>query len=289
MQRLVCGIEVAVRGQLLRTASLLNEGYDFINDPASFFTALAKTDSRIDLLTFVQPIAQPKPIYTFDCELDQLAVLPIHTYEDWWKKQINDKTRNMVRRASKKGVAIREFHLDEQAARSIKTIYDESPIRQGKPFKHYGKDLETIYKEHITFVDRSRFIGAFVGEQLIGFVKLVRQPGWASMMQIISLISHRDKSPTNALIARSVEICAETKTPLLQYGMWSRRGIGEFKEHHGFRSYAVPRYYVPLSRTGRIALTLGMNKSIRSRIPERYVDRMISVRAAWNTFKLNIK
>jgi hypothetical protein len=36
-------------------------------------------------------------------------------------------------------------------------------------------------------------------------------------MQIISMISHRDKAPTNALLAKR-EICAERGVPKLQYG-----------------------------------------------------------------------
>jgi hypothetical protein len=285
MQRSVCGLEVLIRGKLFRTISLRNEGYEFIDQPEAFSNEVRRCGSCADLLTFTQSIGRPDPIYDYHRDWDQLAVLPITTYEEWWKRQINDKTRNMVRKAGKKGVVLMPFQLDEQAIRGIKAIYDESPIRQGKPFKHYGKDLQTLFREHATFIDRSEFIGAFLDEMLIGFVKLVHQAGWSSMMQIISLTSQRDKAPTNALIAKSVEICGGKGVPYLQYGIWSRRGIGEFKEHHCFRSFQVPRYYVPISSVGRVVLSLGMHKQIRSRIPDRYFDRLIEIRAGWFKFK----
>jgi hypothetical protein len=289
MQRTVSGIDVSVQGGVLRTVSLLNEGYEFITRPDLFCNALGQARLNADVLTFTQSIAESTPIYDYHREWDQLAVLPIQSYENWWKRQINDKTRNMIRKAGKKGVAIRSFQLDEGTTQAIKAIYDECPIRQGKPFKHYDKDLQTLFQSHATFGDRSEFIGAFLDDKLIGFVKLVHQAGWSSMMQIISFISHRDKAPTNALIAKAVEICADRGVPRLQYGIWSRRGIGEFKEHHGFQAYSVPRYYIPLSSLGRIALALGVHKPIRAQVPEKYIDRMISARAAWHELRLKLK
>jgi len=47
-----------------------------------------------------------------------------------------------------------------------------APSARGKPNVHYGKDIHTVRKEEATFLDRSIFIGAFLGEELIGFVKL---------------------------------------------------------------------------------------------------------------------
>ena len=162
-------------------------------------------------------------------------------------------------RRLKKGVVLRNVPLDDELVRGIKTIYDESPVRQGKRFKHYGLDLEALHAAHASYLDRSEFVGAFLDDRLIGFIKLVHQPGWSSLMQIISLISERDKAPTNALIAKAVEICAEKQIPRLQYGIWSRRTIGDFKERHAFEEYRVPRYYVPLTPLGQAALALGLH------------------------------
>jgi hypothetical protein len=282
---LIEGLAISVDGRTCRTARLSNEGFDFVDDPDRLGNAILASALRVDLLTFVQRIAEPEPKYAYHLEWDPLAVLPIESYEQWWKRQINDKTRNMIRKAKKKGVILRTVLLDDELVRKIKVIYDESPVRQGKPFKHFGRDFETLKRTHATYLDQSEFIGAFLEDQLVGFVKLVHQPGWSSLMQIISLISQRDKAPTNALIAKAVEICAQKRIPRLQYGIWSRRGIGDFKEHHGFHPYRVPRYYMPLSVTGKLAIASGLHRPLIARVPEDWLDRIASLRANWNSFR----
>lgn len=279
------GWRVQIKGVLLRTARLSSEWYEFIDEPGRFIDRLRTAACRADLLTFLQPLSEPKPKYGYYCELDKAAVLPISTYDNWWKTQINDKTRNMVRRAGKKGVTLQVSELNDEFLRGIKTVYDECPIRQGKPFKHYGKDLETIRREHSAFLERSEIIGAYAEGELIGFVKVVYQGAWASLMNIIAKISEREKSPTNALIAKAVERCADRGIGLLHYGIWSRQGMGDFKMHHGFQCYEVPRYYVPLSARGRQGLRWGMHKGFGGHLPESWLDVFTRGRTRWYNFR----
>ena len=55
-----------------------------------------------------------------------------------------------------------------------------------------------------TFPDTSVFIGAFLEEKLIGFAKLTHDEGCsqAAIMHIVAKVQHRDKAPTNALVAQ---------------------------------------------------------------------------------------
>ena len=62
----------------------------------------------------------------------------------------NDKTRNMVRKAGKKDVSIRVVGFDDKLVEGIAEIYNESPLRQGNRFRHYGKDFETLKAAHAT-------------------------------------------------------------------------------------------------------------------------------------------
>ena len=279
------GPRLSISSGLCRTVRLRSEWYDFVSDPELELKELREQRVRADLFTFLQRIPDLTPRYDYPCELNKAAVLPIESYDAWWKSQINDKTRNMVRKATKKGVVLRIVELDDSLLHGIKAIYDESPLRQGRPFKHFAKDLETLRRDHETFVERSEFIGAFHEDQLVGFVKLVFQGGWASMMQIISAIAHRDKAPTNALIAKAVERCAIKGVPLLQYGSWSRGGIGEFKAHHGFQCFNVPRYYVPLTVRGRACLKLGLHLEISDRLPESLFLKLLVVRSKLYAFR----
>ena len=274
------------RRGISRLCSLRDEYYDFVEDPAMFLREL-NNDPRLkaDLFTFTQPFPEPEPKFSFHLEWDSAAVVFLSTYDHWWKKQIKDKTRNMVRKAQKTGVELRLVEFSDELVRGIQTIYNESPIRQGKRFWHYGKDLETLRREHGTFLDQSQFVGAYWKGELIGFIKIVHGCGVSNLMNIVSMISHRDKAPTNALIAKAVELCAERGIPRLQYGTGNSRSIGDFKKHHGFEEVRVPRYFVPLNLKGALALKLGLHRPLDRCIPESWRNRLLSLRAKWVAFR----
>ena len=79
--------------------------------------------------------------------------------------------------------------------------------------------LEQARKYACTFPDQSIWIGAFLGDQMIGFVKLVTDESrsQACMVHILSMVRHKDKAPTNALIAQAVRSCADRAIPHLVY------------------------------------------------------------------------
>jgi len=278
------GKELIVSGKACRLCRLQDEYYEFIQHPAEFIAGLEK-ETKADLFTFLQEVPDREPKHPFHLEWDSAAVLPLSTYEHWWKKQINDKTRNMVRKAQKTGVNIREVEFCDDLVRGIQVIYNECPLRQGRAFKHYGKDFETIRREHATFLDRSQFVGAYHSDALIGFVKLVHGRQISNLMNIISMISHRDKAPTNALLAKAVEVCTGRGIPYLQYGTGNSRSIGDFKKHHAFEEFLIPRYYVPLTWKGALVLKTGFHRRLEDRIPEKWREGLLSVRAKWNKMR----
>ena len=243
----ICGKDIQVRGRLVRIARLAAEKYDFLSDPDAALRAIRNSGVRVDLLTFTQCLPDVTPLYNFPLEWDNLAALPVRTFDDWWTQQINGKTRNMVRRAEK-SLTVREVPFDDVLVRGIRGIYNECPIRQGRAFWHYGKDLDTVRRENATFLERSVFLGVFLGETLIGFAKLVsdEEKRQAALMQIVSMIAHRDKAPTNALIAQAVRSCADRGIGHLVYSQFSygrkeRDGLSDFKQHNGFQRIDLPR------------------------------------------------
>jgi hypothetical protein len=281
--------EVVVSGRFLRTVRLKAEYYEWVDDPHGFVAEAKAGRVRADLFTFLQGVSDRSPRYDFHLEWESVAVLPITKYEDWWKKQINDKTRNMIRKAQKSGVEVRAVEFTDDLVKGIVEIYNESPLRQGKPFRHYGKDFETVKRDHISYLEKSDFIGSFYKDELIGFVKLVHGKGVSSLMQIISKISHRDKAPTNALIAKAVEICAERGVSYLHYGIWSRRSLGDFKKHHAFERFDLPRYFVPLNLKGKLILQLRLHRKLSDRLPESWLNFMTDLRSKWNSFKYDAR
>ena len=284
----ICGKEINVQGRLIRIARLDADKYQFLDDPEPVLDGLRKSGIRIDLFTFMQKITETSPKYRYPMEWDNLAALPVSTFDHWWTEQIGFKARNKAKQAEKKGVTLREVPFDGALVQGIWEIYNECPVRQGKPFVHYGKDIETVRKEEATFLDSSIFIGAFLGERLIGFVKLVSDQTrtQAGLMNIVSMIQHRDKAPTNALIAHAVRSCAERGIPYLvysnfAYGKKQRDSLSDFKERNGFQRIDLPRYYIPLTRIGRAALRLGLNKKFVDHVPEPVLARLRALRKAW--------
>ena len=133
---------------------------------------LRKSHPPVDIFTFMQKLPDTSPKYNYPMEWDNLAVLPVTTFDDWWTRQIGFKARNKAKQASKKGVIVREVGFDDALALGIWGIYNESPVRQGRRFPHYGKSFEEVRRMSSTFLDSSIFIGAYLDEKLIGFIKL---------------------------------------------------------------------------------------------------------------------
>jgi hypothetical protein len=291
----VCDKEIKVEGRLIRIARVAAEDYEFIEDPGTAVAGLRNCGARVDLFTFTQRLADTSPKSRYPMELDNLAVLPISTFDNWWN-QIGPKTRNKARLAAKKGLVIQEAPFDDNLAYGIWRIYNECPLRQGRPFPHYGKDLETVRAMTATFLESSIFIGAFLEGELVGFLKLTMDESrsQAGIMYILSMVKHRDKSPTNALLAQAVRSCAERG---IAYCVYSRFDFGkkqhdslrDFKENNGFRRADVPRYYAPLTRLGRCALQLGLHRSIHQYMPEVVLAKMHEMRGFWYKQKFGLR
>jgi hypothetical protein len=289
----ICNRKIKIVGRILRIARLDADKYQYLSDPEPLIQGLRRSGKRIDMFTFLQGLPESAPRYRYPMEWDNLAVLTISSFDNWWNKQIGFKARNKAKQAEKKGVVIHEVPFDDKLVRGVVDIYNEVPVRQGRPFPHYGKDFDTVYREEATYLDSSTFIGAFHGEELIGFVKLVADEAHvqAGLMNIVSKIQHRDKAPTNALIAQAVRSCAERGIAYMvysnfAYGNRQRDSIIDFKERNGFKRVDVPRYYVPLTSLGSVAFRLGLHRRLVDRIPETLVAKVREFRNNWYNRKV---
>ena len=177
-------------------------------------------------------------------EWDNVAAIRTSHFKAWWDA-LPQEARKNARRAAKRGVEVKPVELDDDLVAGIKHIYDESPLRQGRPFWHYGKSLQRIMADNATYADRSQFVGAYHGDELIGFMKWVCVGDDARIMQVMSLNSHADKRPMNALIVKAAEICHERRINHLFYGRFTYgnkrdTSIGEFKRRMGFEQIDFP-------------------------------------------------
>jgi len=272
---------ITVSGRLIKIATYNQEWFEDIEDPESFIQILKSNKVKADIFTFWQRLPDTKPKHDYYYEWDNVAALNISNFDHWWKKQIDAKTRNVIRKAEKKGVVIKISEFNDELVRGIKNIFDETPIRQNKPFWHYRKDFEIIKREMSDRLDKAEWIGAYLNNDLIGFIKLLYVGQYAMTTEILSMIAHRDKAPTNALMAKAVEICDQKKIPYLVYAKWPRGTLADFKRNNGFEKVELPRYYIPLTLKGKAALKLNVHHGVKGIMPEKLMLRLIDLRTKW--------
>jgi len=275
-------------GSFVKTAGLRRDREEWledVQDPDEIIRELKAAPVRVDILRFWQRIPETEPKYAFYHEWRHVAAIPITDYKSWWENQVNANTRRLVRKCAKLGVTVGKTDFDDKLVLGIIGIFNESPVRRGKPFRHYLKDFENVKKEMSADLDKSIFITAYFGEELIGFIKLVFTDRYAMVTMILDKKSHHDKSPVNGMVAEAVKVCAERKISFLTYTLWRKGGHGYFQERNGFQRIAVPEYYVPLTLKGELALRLGLHKGLRAAIPESLKGRLLALRAKWYSLK----
>jgi hypothetical protein len=108
------------------------------------------------------------------------------------------------------------------------------------------------------------------------------------------MIQHKDKAPTNALIAHAVKVCAGRGISYLvyenfSYGKKQGDSLSHFKEVNGFQQMDLPRYYIPLTTLGRIAFRFGLHHRLKDRLPESLVAKLREMRSAWYQRKFQFK
>ncbi|MFL6499669.1 MAG: hypothetical protein ACJ8LL_03005 [Candidatus Udaeobacter sp.] len=277
---------VTSRRGLVRLVTIHDEEWiegELITDPEMFVGRMRETPPA-DIFSFARPLPAYEPCYPFHFDWDNAAAVRTADFTDWWDS-LPQETRKNVRRSQRRGVEVRSVVFCDQLIDGILNIYNETPIRQGRRFWHYGKSFEEVKAANSTYLDRSQFIGAFLNGQLIGFMKFVVVNNIARVMQILSLDAHADKRPTNALLAKAVEICCQKGISHFVYGkhVYGKKEnspVTEFKRRNGFERLDFPRYYVPLTRRGSFAIRYGLYREINEVVPEAIVTRFLTMRAA---------
>jgi hypothetical protein len=266
---------------LVRVIHIEEEWYDDVLDPEAVIGVLKQSSVNADIFTFWQRLPQTQPQFDYHMEWERIAVLPVTSFDHWWNKQIKAVTRNLVRKAEKKGVEVRIARYDDDFVRGMTQIFNEAPVRQGRRYWHYGKDFETVKRQFSRYLFREDLLGAYYRDELVGFVMLGDAGRYGVLTQIISKIQHRDKSPNNALIAKAVELCARKGLPHLVYAYWGDGSLVDFKRHNGFEETHLPRYYLPLTRKGQLIISAGLHRGWKELVPARVRNRLKSLRSRW--------
>jgi len=289
----IYGTTVISTGRWLKIAAIHDEDLvegEAVPDPASFVQNLKEAKLNADIFTFAQKLPDTTPKYKYHREWDNLAVIPITTFSDWWEKRVESSVRRAVRKATKAGVEVKLVEFDDAFVRGIVSINNETPIRQGRHFWHFQKSFDAVKRENSTYAARNAFLGAYFQDELIGFIRMTYADGIANIVQILSMIKHYDKRPANALIAKAVEICSQRGISHLCYYSYvyndPMSSLTEFKRRNGFEKMLLPRYYIPLTAKGKIALKLGFHCGLVKNIPKPLLSQLLKVRSYWNARRL---
>lgn len=281
------GRRIVCAGGWVRTASIFDEVWldlPRLSNPFAALETVERSDLGADLFTFGQSLPDTAVEFPdLHVDYDNLAVGPTADFKAWWDA-LPQESRKNCRKAQKRGVAVRSVEFDDELAAGIKSIYDETPIRQGRRFPHYGKDLATVRAENASYLERARFVGAFLEGRLIGFIKMVYSGRTARIMQIIARNDQYEKHPTNALLAAAMELCSKQSIDRLIYGQYvygrkRNSSVTEFKRRNGFVEVLLPRYYIPLTVRGRFALSTGLHRGVAANLPEPVTQFLLDARS----------
>ena len=290
----ILGSTVITTGSWPRVASIHDERLaepEFSIDQASFIDALRQTGLKADIFTFAQMLPDIVPRHSFYLEWDNLAVIPITAFSDWWERRINTAKRNAVRKSAKIGMVVKETELNDDLITGIVRINNETSVRQGKPFWHFNKRFDEVKSENSTYAERSIFLGAYYQDELIGVVRMICAGRIAHIALFLSMTRHHDKRTANAMIAKAVEACAQTGMSHLVYGQYvysdDKSSLTEFKRENGFEQILVPRYFIPLTRRGEIAMKLGLHRGFTRRLPKPLLAWLLRWRRRWYARRLN--
>jgi hypothetical protein len=268
-------------GRLIKLCGLINAWYENIGNPEMLINSLRQHQPEQHIFTFFQRPPDTEPKFKYHMEPFSNAVIKLTDYDNWWNHAIGKYARQAIKRSQKYGVEVREAEFDEEFVKGISSIFNESPIRLGKKFPHYNKSLEKVWKEVGTFIDRSVFVGAYWQDELVGYAKIVLEDEFADVLNLLSKISHREKCITNALLAKIVEGCCERRIGYIAYGDFDSSSLGDFKRHNGFCQMDLPKYFVPLNKTGTVALRLGLHRRFSEWAPDWMLSVLRELRSRW--------
>ncbi len=244
-----------------------------------------------DIFSFSQKLPATHPKYSYPLEWDSVAAIRISGFKAWWEG-LPQETRKNVRRSQKRGVVVGVKSLDERLIQDLIDLNNDSPVRQGKRFTHFGKTFDEVAKDQSSFLEHSDYICAYAGEELLGVVKLVHRGDVASILTFLSKKSQQDKRPANALMAKAVEICEQKKVGHLIFGMFNYgnkrdTSLREFKIRHGFEEILVPHFYVPLTVKGAICVKLKLHRGLLGLLPHNVITLLVNARTKWQQFKMS--
>lgn len=284
-------------GKWLKIAQVRGEDFraQAVANPERLCAALKSASGRrlrADIFTFSQALPDTYPRYSFPTEWESVAAIALSTFDEWWRA-LPQETRKNVRRAEKRHVQVRVSEFNDEVVDGIRTVNNESPLRQGRRNAYYGQSVAQTRQRYGEFVGRCDFICAYVGSQMVGFLHLVYREKTAAILNLTTMRCHFDKRPANALMAKAVEICCARGFTHLTYGLYNYGNkqdhpLRDFKIRNGFIEILLPRYYVPLTQWGRCCMIVKLHRGLIGLLPHSVITIAVRSRTLWHQMMLKM-
>lgn len=103
------GRTVIRTGKWLKVAAVHDEDLvepETVPHPSSFIDYLKASRLNADIFTFAQKLPDVSPRYEYNMDWDNVAVIPITSFPEWWEKRVESSVRRAVRKATKEGVTV---------------------------------------------------------------------------------------------------------------------------------------------------------------------------------------
>lgn len=285
--------QVITTGRLLQLARVRSEEMMELelDNPMVYCKALTHQHRelpRADIFTFTQKIPNTYPRYSYYMERESVAAITLHSFAQWWQ-ELPQETRKNVRRSAKRGVLTRVTPFDDSLIEDIRSVNDDTPVRQGTLNAYYAQSAEDTRRRYSEFLGRCDFICAYAGHEMIGFLHLVYRGDVAAILNLTVKPTQSDKRPANALMAAAVEQCAARKLSHITYGLYNYGNkqdspLRTFKIRNGFNEILIPRYFVPLTAWGRFCVTTKLHRGLVGVLPHPAIIALGRVRTLWYDF-----
>ena len=290
----VNGDKVTVQGKWLKIAKVRGEEMreKELENPELYLAALKSDTDRMlnaDIFSFTQKLPDIQPKYSYPMEWESIAAISLASYKQWWV-DLPQETRKNVRRSQKRGVVIRIAEFDQDLIEGIRSVNDDTPVRQGGKNAYYGLTSDETRKRYSEYAGRCDFICAYSAREIIGFLHLVYRGDVASILNLTVKPSHFDKRPSNARLATAVEICGFRGISHITYGLYNYGNkrdspLREFKIRNGFKEVLIPRYFVPITQWGRLCIKAKLHRGLIGNLPSSVIGFGLRARALWFDLK----
>lgn len=227
-------------------------------------------DQDVDLFTFIErsfldnnKLKRQKQLFS---DPEPIGLLKISSYDEWFRS-ITHNARWQTKKGIRVGLKTKVVDIDDTFTKSAFKIYNETPIRQGRKYSGYGLSLMDV-KLKFSNMKGSEVIGAYFEDEQVGLIWISYGDRVAAVNSFLSLLSHREKYPNDVLLAATVRRCVEKGYHYLAYwNMGFNPGLDFFKKSHGFKVFNVPRFYIPLSYRGELAIKLKLHRPFEHSMP----------------------